>query len=393
MTESDLRITDVETYVVANPWKPWVFVRVETNEGYHGIAEATTHSKPRTVEAAVEEMSRYFLGADPFDTERLWLEMYRDEWYSRHVVNTTVVSAIDAACWDIKGKVLDRPLYELLGGAVNGTVLPAYANGWYTEAGGDPEAFARAAERVVEDGYDAMKFDPFRAAWQRMNREKLNDAVEVVGAVREAVGPDVDLLIEGHGRFTPGMAVEVADRLQQFDPTWFEEPCPPDNVDGLRKVAQKSRIPIATGERVVSKHAFRDLVTDTDVDIIQPDLANAGGVTEGKKIAAIAEAEHVSFAPHNPQGPVATAVSAHVDASVPNFMIQEVFEDYDVDWKGDLLDEPIRIEDGRLHVPEGPGLGVDLDMDAVEEHEYTGEEDTHLNLFEKGWETRSLTDR
>jgi galactonate dehydratase len=223
-----------------------------------------------------------------------------------------------------------------------------------------------------------------------MNREELNHAVEIVGAVREAVGPDVDLLIEGHGRFTPGMAVEVADRLEPFDPTWFEEPCPPDNVDGLRKVAEKSRIPIATGERGVSKHAFRDLVTETDVDIIQPDLANAGGVTEGKKIAAIAEAEHVSFAPHNPQGPVATAVSAHVDASVPNFTIQEVFEDYDVDWKGDLLDEPVRIEDGRLHVPEGPGLGVDLDMDAVAEHEYTGEEDIHLDLFEEGWETRSM---
>jgi galactonate dehydratase len=393
MNESDLRITDVETYVVANPWKPWVFVRVDTNQGYHGIAEATTHSKPLTVAAAIEEMSRYFVGEDPFDTERLWLEMYRDEWYSRNVINTTVVSAIDTACWDIKGKVLDRPLYELLGGAVNGTNLRAYANGWYTDAGGEPEGFARAAERVVDDGYDAMKFDPFGAAWQRMDRRELNHAVDIVGAVREAVGPDVDLLIEGHGRFTPGMAVEVADKLAQFSPTWFEEPCPPDNVDGLRKVAERSRVPIATGERGVTKHAFRDLVTDTDVDVIQPDLANAGGVTEAKKIAAIAEAEHVSFAPHNPQGPVATAISAHVDASVPNFMIQEVFEDYDVDWKGDLLDEPIRIEDGRLHVPEGPGLGVDLNMDAVEEHEYEGEMDTHINLFEKGWEGRSLPSR
>ncbi|MFB6106350.1 MAG: mandelate racemase/muconate lactonizing enzyme family protein [Halobacteriaceae archaeon] len=388
---SELRITDVETYIVANPWKPWVFVTVDTNKGVQGIAEATIHDKPETVAAAIDEMADYFVGEDPYHTEKLWLEMYRDEWYSMNVVNTTVISAIDTACWDIKGKHQDLPLYDLLGGRVHGDRLRAYANGWYTETFGDPAKFGEAAQRVADDGYTAMKFDPFGNSWERMDRETLHKAMARVEAVRDAVGPEVDLLIEGHGRFTPGMAVEVADRLREFDVTWFEEPCPPDNVDGLRKVAEKSAVPIATGERGMSKYYFRELLQETDVDVIQPDLANTGGPTEGKKIAAMAEAEHVSFAPHNPQGPVATAVAAHVTTTVPNFMIQEVFEDYDVDWKGDLLEEPIPIEDGYLHVPEGPGLGVSLNMDAVEEHAYEGGEDVHtINLFEEGWETRSL---
>ena len=383
-------ITDIETYIVANPWKPWVFVRVETDAGVHGIAEATTHSKSRTVVEAFDEMAGYFIGADPFDTERLLLEAYRDEWYSANLINTTVISAIDTACWDIKGKLLDRPVYELLGGAVNGTALRAYANGWYTDTRGEPARFGEAAERVIADGYDALKFDPFGNAWERMDRTRRNRAVETVAAVRDAVGPDVDLLIEGHGRFTPGAAVELARDLEPYDPTWFEEPCPADNLDGLRRVAERSRVPIATGERLMGKHAFADLLTQTDVDIIQPDLVNTGGVTEGKKIAAMAEAEHVSFAPHNPQGPVATAVCAHVCATTPNFMIQEVFEDYDVDWKGDLLDDPIEIENGTLHVPSGPGLGVDLDLNAVREHAYTGANAEPMNLFEAGWETRSM---
>jgi galactonate dehydratase len=388
----ELEITDVDTYIVANPWKPWVFVRLQTSEGVHGVAEATTHGKSRTVVAAIDEMRDYFIGANPFDTERLFLEMYRDEYYSQNIINTTVISAIDIACWDIKGKILDRPVYELLGGAVNGTRLRAYANGWYTEAAGDPDRFAEAAKRVVADGYDAMKFDPFGNAWERLDRAELNLAIDTVQAVRDAVGPDIDLLIEGHGRFTPGMAAQIVRQLEPFDLTWFEEPCPPDNLDGLRKVAEQSPVPIATGERYMGKQAFSNLLTAADIDIIQPDLVKSGGITESKKIGAIADAEHVSFAPHNPQGPVSTAVCAHVCASTPNFMIQEVFEDYDVDWRSDLLEEPVTVEDGHLEVPDGPGLGIDFDLDAVAEHKYSENQVHVLNLFEKNWETRSLTD-
>ena len=363
---AEVRITDVETYIVDNPWKPWVFARLETSTGVHGVAEGTLHGKPRTVAAAIEEMSHYVIGESPFDTERTFLRMYRDEIFSDNVINTTVASVIDVACWDIKGKLFDAPVSDLLGGSVHGDELRAYANGWYTDAGGTPEGFAEAAERVVADGFDALKFDPFGKAWERMTRADLNHAIDIVGAVREAVGPDVDILIEGHGRFTPGVAIEIAKELEPHKPTWFEEPTPPDHIDGLRQVAAKSDVPIATGERHMSKYAFRDLLVETDVDVIQPDLCNTGGLTEGKKIAGMAEAEHVSVAPHNPQGPLATATYAHFDTSTPNFMIQESFETYDVDWKVDLLTEPIVVENGRLQVPDGPGLGGSVDEDQVE---------------------------
>lgn len=390
MVDTDITITDVDTHLVANPWKPWVFVRLHTDVGITGVAEATLMGKPKTVKTAIEELSRYYIGSSPFDIERLWLEMYRDEAYSDNVVNTTVISAIDIACHDIQAKLFDVPLYQLLGGAFHGDSVRAYANGWYTGTHGDPDEFAKAAERVVEDGYDAMKFDPFGAAWERMTRAERNRALERVAAVREAVGPDVDLLIEGHGRFTPGAAVELARDLEPYDPTWFEEPTPHDSVEGLRKVAEKSSVPIATGERRMSKYPFRDLLAETDVDVLQPDFANCGGITEGKKIAAMADAEHVSIAPHNPQGPISTAVYAHVCTTIPNFMVQETFVDYDADWTVELLEDPIVIEDGELQIPEGPGLGIELNMDAVLEHEFEDwDEIDQIDLFKSGWEDRA----
>jgi galactonate dehydratase len=390
---SDLSISGVETYLVANPWKPWVFVEVETDAGITGIAEATTHDKPRTIAAAIDEMADYFVGKDPFDTEQIWLEMYRDEWFSKNVVNTTVCSAVDMACWDIKGRRLDKPVAELLGGTVHGDRLRAYANGWYTDTDGDPEGFAEAAKRVVDDGYDAMKFDPFGTAWQRMSKKDRNHSVDIVRAVREAVGPDVDLLIECHGRFTAGQAVDIARELDEFDPTWFEEPCPPDSISSLAEVADKSPIPVATGERHITKHEFFDLLTRTDVDIFQPDLMNTGGITEGMKIAGLAEADHVSIAPHNPQGPVAGAIYSQFCTATPNFMIQEMFQTYDVDWVDDLLVDPLVVEDGYVHVPEGPGFGIELDHDVIAEHAYTEDKVHTINLFEKDWEKRAVEKR
>lgn len=385
---SDVEITEVETFIVSNPWKPWVFVRLHTDAGVTGLAEATTHDKPRTIVAAIDEMEDYIVGSDPFDTEDRWLEMYRNEWFSKGVVNTTVVSAIDMASWDIKGKLLDKPVYDLLGGPVHGTRLRAYANGWYTETGGEPEKFAKAAEQVVSDGYDAMKFDPFGTAWQKMSRRDLNHAIDIVRAVREAVGPDIDLLIEGHGRFSAGQALDIARDLQQYSPTWFEEPCPPDSINSLREVAEKSPIPIATGERHMTKYDFFELVTRTDIDVIQPDLMNTGGLTEGKKIAGLAEADHVSVAPHNPQGPVATAIYTHFNTTIPNFMIQEVFQTYDVDWVDELLSEPITIEDGYVEIPDGPGFGIELNDDVVQEHIYEEDRVHTIDLWEEDWEKR-----
>jgi galactonate dehydratase len=388
---SDLTITGVDVHLVENPWKPWAFVEVHT-DGPTGIGEATLPRNAFTVEAAIREEAEHYVGEDPFDTERLFLRMYRDRGgMMPHIVKMAVISAMDTACWDVKAKHLGVPLYELLGGQVHGEELPAYANGWYQGTDGDPEGFAAAAERVVADGYDALKFDPFGTAWQRMRRPELERAIDVVRAVREAVGPDVELMIEAHYRFSPGTAAEIADRLAEFRPTWFEQPVPPDNHNALEKVVDRSPVPIAV-DRSPERGVNSDLI-ETGVDIVQPDLIYNGGVTRGKKIAAIAAEEYVGFAPHNAQGPVSTALCAHVDTSTPNFLVQEVFEDYaHPDWAGTLLEEPIGIEDGRLHVPEGPGLGVELDHDALAAHRYTEASDgvNVMNLFEEGWEDRSF---
>ena len=389
---SDLTITDVDVYLVENPWKPWTFVEVHTDAGITGVGEATLPRNAFTIQAAIQEEARYYVDEDPFETEKLFMRMYRDRGgMMPHMVKMAVISAIDTAMWDIKGKWLDCPLYDLLGGKLHGDELPAYANGWYTGTDGDPEAFAAAAEQVVADGYEALKFDPFGTAWQRMRRPDFERSMEIVRAVRDAVGPDVELMIEAHYRFTPGMAIEVADRLREFRPTWFEQPVPGDSYSALEKVVDRSPVPVAV-DRTPERGVNSDLV-ETGVDIIQPDLIYNGGVTGGKKTAAIAAEEYISFAPHNAQGPVSTALCAHVDVTTPNFLVQEVFEDYaHPDWAGTLLEEPLTIEDGTITVPEGPGLGVKLDHDALAKHAYTedSEDVSIMNLFEEGWENRSF---
>lgn len=388
------QITGVETYVVDNPWKPWVFVEVETDVGVTGVAEATVHKKPRTVATAIDELEQFYVGEDPFETERLYLEMNRNlSTALPHRINAAVFSAMDIACWDIKGKVLDRPVYELLGGSVHGDSLRAYANAWYTDVNEDgersPERFAEAAAGVVADGYDALKFDPFGTAWERMTRAETNRSLAIVEAIRDRVGPDIDLLIEGHYRFSHGTAIELARKLEPYDPTWFEQPTPPDTTGALRRVASRSRVPIAVD--VAPETGVDADLLDTGIDVLQPDPIHTGGITTGKKIAGMAEREHVGYAPHNAQGPVNTAVCAHLAASAPNFVIQEVMEEYGhPEWAADLLEDPLTIEDGQLYLPDGPGLGVSLNHDALEKHAYTGDLDGVLNLFGENWESRSF---
>jgi galactonate dehydratase len=367
---SDLRITDIETVVVGNPWKPWVFLKLETDHGITGFGEATYRPHPDIV-ATLESVKGDLIGVDPFETERLFtprspLALKTGPRHARHM---TVLSGIDMAMWDIKGKYLDLPLYELLGGQVHGTELRTYANGWYTDIYEDgerkPERFAEAAEGVVARGYDALKFDPFGTAWRQMNRSERNLSIECVRAIREAVGPDIDLLIEGHKRFSVSTAMDVAARLEPFEPTWLEEPVPPE-VNALRKVADKSPVPIATAETVVSHQAFPQLLHETSIGINQADIVHAGGVTELKKIAALSDAEHVDMAPHCSSGWLTLIASLHVDTTLPNFYMQENFVDFAYpEWADEIISDPPAIEDGMIEVPDGPGLGVSLNWDTI----------------------------
>ncbi len=385
-----MKITDIETYLIANPWKRWLFVRVETDCGAYGISEGTLYGESSAVAAELQERRRFYIGKDPFQVEKNWNDWYRDSFNrNASAVNITALSAVETACWDIIGKHYGAPIYSLLGGSLREKVK-IYANGWYTHAS-SAEDFAEKALRVVKKGYKAIKFDPFGTSYLTADAEQISRAVDIVTAVRESVGPNVEILVEGHGRFTPETAIRIAKLLEPLNPRWFEEPVPPEDLEAMKVVASKTTIPIASGERILTSYGFASLIESHSVDIIQPDLINTGGILQGLKISAIAEAHFISVAPHQAEGPLATATCLQLDACITNFEVQESFDEFDVEWRNSLLKNPIEIHDGYMWIPTEPGLGVDLNMKEVERH--IASKVTDFNLFEKGWENRNLPGR
>jgi galactonate dehydratase len=252
-----MRITDVRTYLVGNAWKNWLFVRVDTDEGIHGVGEGTLNAFSATVEAAIHELRDAYIGHDPSQVELLLQRMVRDVYTEGGQIHMAAVSAIEIACWDIIGKTQGRPVYELLGGLVRDRV-PVYANGWY-RAERTPEAFAERAAVTVGRGYRALKFDPFGAAWRVQDRVEEDRSIDIVAAVRDAVGPSVDLMIEGHERFSVSTALRIAERLAEFRPAWFEEPVHHQQLGAVVAVARRSPVPVATGESFTSLGQFADL--------------------------------------------------------------------------------------------------------------------------------------
>jgi len=363
-----MKVTGVETFLVDDVVRNWVFVRVHTDQGVSGVGESTTEWSEKAVEAAIGHLQRYLVGKNPFDIEAHFQRMYRDAyWRSGPVVNSAI-SGIEQALWDIIGKQLEVPVYKLLGGRCRDKIR-VYANGWY-EGLKTPEEFADAAADVVKKGYTALKWDPFGASDLVLERDDAKAAVKCVEAVREAVGDDVELLIEGHGRLNINSAVQVAKDLEPFRPYFFEEPIPSENVDALAKVAAKTNIPIATGERLFTKFGFREVLEKQAADIIQPDPCHDGGILETKKIAAMAETYYVPVAPHNPNGPVATAASIQLATCIPNFVMLEGVWEWDVPWRSEVVTEPFTVHNGYVEVPNRPGLGVELDEEVISKHPF-----------------------
>ena len=379
-----MKIAEVTPMVMGTAWRNLTIVKVRTDEGLVGVGEVRMVNHTQAVLGYLEHAIRaHVLGADPFDVEALVQRMWRSDYERVGGTVMSGISAIEIACWDIIGKAVGQPVFRLLGGAVRSRIK-AYANGWYTVER-TPSEFHDAARRVVDRGYGALKLDPFGAGAYELTPQQRRQAVALVEAVRDAIGPDSELLIEMHGRFTPAMAVSVARELEPYNPSWIEEPVPPENLKALAKVAAQVQIPVATGERIHVRHEFRELFELQAADIVQPDITTVGGLLESKKIAAWADSHYVLVAPHNVGGPISTAAALHLAACTTNFKIQEHFNDFTEAYVKDSAPGNPEVIDGYFGLPQGPGLGVTLKEDLVIEHPARS---FHFNLFQDQWHLR-----
>jgi galactonate dehydratase len=352
-----VKITNVETlFFKSGSADDWLFVKVSTDEGIVGYGEASNAA--RIAATAVEELGARLIGLDPGRIEEHWQSLYRT-WHNVRggPIATAAISGIEIALWDIKGKALGVPVYELLGGACRDRIR-AYGNGW-TDGTTETPRVAENAVKAVERGYRALKWDPFGRVTNIVEPEQLRASIAQIRAVRQAVGPDIELLVEAHGKLNVNNAIRAGRMMEEYDPYFFEEPVDPENVDAMVKVAAEINVPVATGERLYTKFGFRELLSKQAADIIQPDVCHTGGILETKKIAAMAEAYYVPIAPHNPFGPINTAAALQVDACTPNFLVQEMILRHLPTYRS-LLTEPLEPKDGYLEIPTRPGIGFEL---------------------------------
>lgn len=377
-----MKITAINIYLAPIDGRSPVIIETLTDEGITGLGEAALAygSAAGAACAMISEMAeRFVIGRDPFEAEAIYADLYDHTFWAKGggPVVYAAISAIEQTLWDIKARALDVPVYELLGGKMRSD-LRVYANGWSFRAN-TPRDVAIAAEKAVAAGYDALKMYPlsevdpnhpngiFRHVSQRRYDRAMRDhAVEMVRAVRKAVGPDVDLMVDMSAELSADAIVQVGRALEEFDLLFLEEPVEPTNIDALKTVSEKLTVSIATGERLYSRYGFRDVIASQAAGILQPDIGNTGGLWETKKIAAMAEAYSLRVAPHVCAGPVASAVALHLDASLPNFLIQELYP-FRVPEHFAVVDDPVepRVKNGKVSLPSGPGYGVKLNPERI----------------------------
>jgi galactonate dehydratase len=378
-----MKITDIETFIAGNPWKNWLFVKVHTDEGIHGIGEGTLNGFAKTVEAAIHELKHLAIGHDPFDTETLSLKMFRDVYSDGGQVQGSALAAVEMACWDIVGKVCGQPLYKLIGGR-NHDKLRVYANGWY-RGPRTPESYHEKAKLVKAKGYTALKFDPFGNAWRTVELSDFDLAIAIIRAVRDAVGPEVDILVEGHNRFSVHTALRFAEAMAPYRPAWFETPVPPYKISSIVEVAKRSPVPIACGEDYYCREQFFELLKHDAVHIIQLE-PQFMGLCAAKQVAGMVHAANGVTAPHSAQGPLCSIACAHLNMATPNFFIHEIFDEFNEPWEEKVLTNPMKVVNGYVQPPEGPGLGTDLNLEEIKKHPYNV--GNWLPLFRQGWEIR-----
>ncbi len=353
-----MKITDIKTFLVGVTRQSWLFVKIETDEGVYGWGEGSLEGQEKAVEAAVRDLSPRIMDQDPGAIERHWQVMYRHGFWRGGVVLNSALSAIDQALWDIKGKVHNVPVYKLLGGPVRERVR-AYTHVFSLEQ----------ASKIVAAGYTGMKAGGMFSQGSVDLNEVAANLANRIRDIREAVGPKVDIMIDNHGRAWPSLAIKQIRAVQAYNIYFFEEPVPPDNLDALAEVRRNvSGTDLATGERLFSRWEYRQLIERQLVDIIQPDVCHCGGISEFRRIASAAETYYIRVAPHNPNGPVATAASIQLSAAIPNFDILE----YAIPAPEylQIVKKPARQEEGHFTLTNDPGLGIDLDEQAMRKYPY-----------------------
>jgi len=387
-----MKIVDYSTWVYQTPWRNLTYLVLETDDGIRGFGEARVVGKTHTVCEYLKDVRRHIVGHDVHDIEDLYRRFTLLDFGSPGEVVMTGLALVEMACWDCIGKQAGLPVFQLLGGKVRQSV-PAYANGWYTVER-TPEAFAAAARRVIDRGYKGMKLDPFGNGNLELTRPELHRSLAILEAVFDVAGKDAQVFVEMHGRFAPHQAVEIARGIERYSPGWIEEPCRPEDPGALEMVARHTRIPIATGERYYHAAAFRDLFERRTVHILQPDINQCGGFLEVKKICATAETYSVMVAPHNVGGILSTTAALHLMATLRNGKILEHFNDF-ADQEVKQIGRPYPVlTEGDFALPEGPGWGVELDLEFLAAHPPRRENgvilDPGLDMFRKtDWFKRS----
>lgn len=366
-----MQVTALKTFLVdPGVGKNWLFVKVETDTGLTGWGEAYTQAdRDQAIETHIKQLGRYLTGRDPFAIKHFTFLAYNDYANKRGSMEFyCAISAIEQALWDIVGKATGQPVYNLLGGKCRERVR-VYANGW--GGGGTPDEAAKQAAAVVAQGFTALKFDPFPNPWRAyIDRQQEDAAVAKVAAVRAAVGPNVEILIEVHRRLAPMHAVRVAARMAEYRPFWYEEPVSFRDLDSLVEARAQIQIPVVTGEEVYTKLEFKDVFARRAADIINPDVCNVGGILELREIAAMAEVHHVAVAPHNYNSTtMGLAATLHAAAGMPNFLITEYFVNFAA-VGAELTNRPFVVDQGYITLPTAPGLGLDLDEAALARRPY-----------------------
>ncbi len=378
------RVTDIRTFLVGGSRWGWLIVKIETDQGVHGLGEGSLEGREQSVEAVVGELKRYLVGQDPTRIERHYETLYRGAVWTGGAVLQSAISAVEMALWDLKGKLLGVPVYELLGGRYRDSVK-LYANGWWYQ-GGTPNDVAAAARATVATGYGGLKFNPFNRQpgldAHRLDNQVLHDGVDYVAAVRDAVGPDVDIYLDYNAAFANiGDAVRVTRALEQYNISFVEEPLPQENVQEMAYFRRKVNIPVATGERLFTPYAFQQLLAVGGADVLQPDLCHCGGLMAARKIAALGETHYVPLAPHNPNGPIGESATIQLAACTPNFMVLEHFASEP--WRADVVGQPYIVREGWVDVPDGPGLGIEFDDVAAAAHPFRPKDlyDFHAHTY------------